>query len=150
MILSMSTVVTTWRCKCGARLKVLGETEQDQPLAVSVATCPDCLNTQVIHCVRIHSVTVDRDEAAHAPTGQPMVTPHTESCTTKTRLLAEWHDAAKAYSKSVAELATQIGELSQGDYERVKQVAERARKLSGAAKARLDGHIVEHGCSGEA
>jgi hypothetical protein len=144
----MSTAVLSWRCKCGARLKVLGETDQDQPLAVSVARCPECLEMQVIHCCRIHSVTVEREEATHGSTSQPKINAHTESCSTKTRLLGEWHNAAKAYSRSVTELAAQIGELSQGDYDKLKQVAERARLLSTDAKTRLEGHILEHGCGG--
>jgi hypothetical protein len=60
----MITKVSIWRCKCSARLKVVGETDEDQPLAVSVAKCPQCLETQVIHCHRINSVTIGQEESA--------------------------------------------------------------------------------------
>jgi hypothetical protein len=113
-----------------------------------VAECPQCQDTQVIHCRRINSITIEQEESAHGYKAR--VDAHTESCSIKTRLLAEWNNAAKAYSKTVAELANQIGEVSEGDYERLKQLTERARQLSKDAKTRLDGHMFEHGCGGEA
>jgi hypothetical protein len=56
---SMMTVVIIWRCKCGARLKAIGETDPNQPSGVSVAKCPECQETQVINCHRINSVTIE-------------------------------------------------------------------------------------------
>jgi hypothetical protein len=62
----MMTIVISWRCKCGARLKAIGETDPDQPSGASVAKCPECLETQEINCNHINSVTVEDEESAHA------------------------------------------------------------------------------------
>jgi hypothetical protein len=69
-----------------------------------------------------------------------------ESCPTKLALLAAWQKAADVYAKAVAELSRRIGILPKGDYEKLKQVAERARQRSLEAQASLEAHIGEHGC----
>jgi hypothetical protein len=72
----------------------------------------------------------------------------TQSCPTKTALLAAWHKAAEVYSKAVAELSRQIGIISKDDYENLKRVAEDARERSIEAQAALEAHIEDHGCDG--
>lgn len=62
---SMITTVSTWRCKCDTRIKVVSETPKDNPLATSMAECPKCGDQQVIYGVRILSITVEQEETAH-------------------------------------------------------------------------------------
>jgi hypothetical protein len=62
--------VSIWRCKCGARINVLGEADQNQPLATAVAECPTCGDRQVICGARILSVTQETDEAAEPQTSE--------------------------------------------------------------------------------
>jgi hypothetical protein len=66
----MITTVSTWRCKCGARVKALGEGDQNQPLATAVAECPTCGDKQVIHAAHILGVTHETDEAAQPQTSE--------------------------------------------------------------------------------
>jgi hypothetical protein len=61
----MITSVSTWRCKCGIRIKVVGETDRRQPHVTSVAECPNCGDEQIIYAARIVSTTQESDETAH-------------------------------------------------------------------------------------
>lgn len=70
-----------------------------------------------------------------------------KSCPTKTVLLTAWQSAADVYSRTVAELARQIGVLAKPDYERLKKAADIARDRSLEAQANLEAHIHDHGCA---
>ncbi len=71
-----------------------------------------------------------------------------DSCPTKAALLAAWQNAAEIYSKTVADLAHQIGVLPKSEYERLKTAAESARKRSSQAQRDMEAHIAIHGCDG--
>jgi hypothetical protein len=61
----MVTLVSTGRCKCGTRIKVIGETEHDNTSASSVAECPQCGDRQTIHTGKIISVYEDIDDTKY-------------------------------------------------------------------------------------
>lgn len=71
-----------------------------------------------------------------------------ETCPTKTVLLTAWQNAAEIYSKAVADLSRRVGVLSKAEYDRLKAVAENARKRSSEAQSNLEAHITDHGCDG--
>jgi hypothetical protein len=68
------------------------------------------------------------------------------SCEVKTALLVTYQSAASLYSRVVSDLARQTGNSSFFEYERLRTKAEKARKLSIAARNDLDVHTFEHGC----
>jgi hypothetical protein len=55
----MVGIVAVWRCKCGMRVKVLAEAENNQTSSTQLASCPECGSQQVIHAEKIVSVTED-------------------------------------------------------------------------------------------
>ena len=59
----MMTIVCSWRCKCGARIKAVGESRKHDPMGTSVAECPQCREPQMINCKVIKSVTVEKEES---------------------------------------------------------------------------------------
>ena len=60
MHIAMITTIFSWRCECGARIGVIGESEGDNPAAASVAECPQCGDERLIHAVgKILSVTLE-------------------------------------------------------------------------------------------
>ena len=77
------------------------------------------------------------------------MSPVKESCPTKAQLLLDWQKATEAYSKTVADLSRKIGVVSKSEYEKLARSAEKARKQSLEAKAKLDAHTRLHGCDGE-
>jgi hypothetical protein len=66
----MDTRVSTWRCKCGTRIKVLGAVDKDHLQARTVAECPTCGDKQVVYAARILFVTQETDEAAQPQTSE--------------------------------------------------------------------------------
>jgi hypothetical protein len=66
----MNTNVSTWRCKCGTRIKVLGAVDKDHPRATVVAECPTCGDKQVIYAARILFVTQETNEVAQPQTSE--------------------------------------------------------------------------------
>jgi hypothetical protein len=54
--------VFSWRCKCGVRVKVVGETDSDNPTAKTTVICPSCADEQIIGASKVLSVTKDEDE----------------------------------------------------------------------------------------
>jgi hypothetical protein len=62
----MIRTTSTWRCRCGANIKVVGETERNKPLATALAQCPKCGDQQVIYAGRIIAITVENEEAARS------------------------------------------------------------------------------------
>jgi hypothetical protein len=56
----MITTVSTWRCKCGAHIKVVGQAEKNQP-STQKAQCPKCGDSQLIYCEKILSITVEEE-----------------------------------------------------------------------------------------
>ena len=55
------TAISTWRCKCGAPLKVVGECPKDKPSASQTAACPKCGNTQTVFGETILSIVIEED-----------------------------------------------------------------------------------------
>jgi hypothetical protein len=49
--------VATWRCRCGAYLKVVGELDTAAPLTQLFAACPKCGDEQRVYVQRILAVT---------------------------------------------------------------------------------------------
>jgi len=58
----MLNVVFSWRCKCGIRIKVIGETQKRNPTATSLVKCPRCNDEQTVTASNIISVVQDTDE----------------------------------------------------------------------------------------
>jgi hypothetical protein len=58
----MIKAVFVWRCKCGIRIKVVGETSKSDPTAKAVVKCPECGDEQIIAASKVVSVTQDKDE----------------------------------------------------------------------------------------
>jgi hypothetical protein len=57
----MITSISTWRCKCGVRVKVVSQTPKAEPTAAGKATCPNCGDSQVIYGKTILSITTEND-----------------------------------------------------------------------------------------
>jgi len=55
--------VSTWRCKCGIRIKVVGESDPAKAGETITAACPECGDEQVINAVKLVSITTDNDKA---------------------------------------------------------------------------------------
>ena len=53
----MITAVFTWKCKCGADIKVVGETNGNRPVEQIAAPCPNCGDIQMIYAYQIVSIT---------------------------------------------------------------------------------------------
>jgi hypothetical protein len=62
----MINVVFSWRCKCGARVKVLGETDAANPTAKSTVKCPGCNDPQTLVVSKVVSVVQEEDESLRA------------------------------------------------------------------------------------
>ena len=61
----MIMTVATWRCKCGARLKVVAEIEKERPISATVpASCPDCGDKQAIYAHRIVALSVEKEDVS--------------------------------------------------------------------------------------
>ena len=67
-------------------------------------------------------------------------------CEEKTRLLAEYQGAARAYSATVKDLVQQRGILQKNDYEELMACSETARLNCEAARIALEEHIATHRC----
>jgi hypothetical protein len=60
----MSTIVSSWRCKCGVHVSVVAEAVTGKlPEPVSVA-CPKCGDVHTIYAEKVISITAER--ASHA------------------------------------------------------------------------------------
>ena len=57
---AMITTVATWLCKCGLRIKAIGETDRSKPTTKVVAACPSCGDKQDVYAHRIVSVTCEK------------------------------------------------------------------------------------------
>ena len=62
-------IVVLWRCKCGAHLKVIGESDQAKPRASQTTACPKCGEKQVVYAEKIHSVVEDYSDVSPALDG---------------------------------------------------------------------------------
>ena len=58
----MITIVSTWHCKCGARVMIVAERDQDKPTATVTVACPECGQAQVIDADRIISITHEKGD----------------------------------------------------------------------------------------
>jgi hypothetical protein len=66
--MNIITLVASWRCQCGAHIKVLAETDRDKPIvATRSAACPECGNQQTVYGERIISIEVAPDAEWGAP-----------------------------------------------------------------------------------
>ena len=45
--------VSIWRCKCGVRVKVVAELDENKPRATALASCPNCNELQMMNANRI-------------------------------------------------------------------------------------------------
>jgi ribosomal protein S27E len=52
--------VSTWRCKCGASIKVVSELDRDQPSETRQVACPKCGDEQKVYAHTIISVTTQQ------------------------------------------------------------------------------------------
>jgi len=57
----MITSTSTWRCKCGVRVKVVSQTPKAEPTATQVAACPQCGDKQMIYGKTILSTTAEEE-----------------------------------------------------------------------------------------
>jgi DNA-directed RNA polymerase subunit RPC12/RpoP len=57
----MITTISTWRCRCGTRVKVIGQTPKDKPSATQYAACPTCGDKQIIYGETIVSVSTEHE-----------------------------------------------------------------------------------------
>jgi hypothetical protein len=55
----MIKTVSTWRCKCGAHVRVVAQTPKAKPSANQKAACPNCGDTQIIYGETILSIISD-------------------------------------------------------------------------------------------
>jgi hypothetical protein len=58
----MITSVSTWRCKCGIRIKVIGESDPANAGQTVKAACPKCGDEQVINAMKLVSITTDNEQ----------------------------------------------------------------------------------------
>jgi hypothetical protein len=66
----MMTTVSAWRCKCGASIKVLGESDLDHLRGRIIVACPKCGTQLLMHLDKIISIeTAERDHPASAESG---------------------------------------------------------------------------------
>jgi hypothetical protein len=48
--------VSVWRCKCGVRVKVVSEVDENKPRATALAPCPNCNELQMMNASRIIAI----------------------------------------------------------------------------------------------
>jgi hypothetical protein len=65
----------TWRCKCGLRVKAIGETPKNKPGATVTAQCPNCGDGQLIYAngsfrLRMKRTNPHRRQNAHSCCGK--------------------------------------------------------------------------------
>jgi len=63
-VAAMITSVSTWRCKCGVRVKVVAEVDHDTPTATVIAACPNCKDRQVVYARRIVEVSHEKGDTS--------------------------------------------------------------------------------------
>jgi hypothetical protein len=54
--------IFTWRCKCGIRIKVLADSDNETSMVESIINCPRCNDPQAVKASNVISVTQDREE----------------------------------------------------------------------------------------
>jgi hypothetical protein len=67
-------------------------------------------------------------------------------CDLKTCLFLEYQTASEAYSAAIFKLSRKGVGASQAEYERLRLMAEQARKRTRKAKEGLLAHTQHHGC----
>ena len=60
------TSTSTWRCWCGASIKVVAESDRATPDAKAIAACPECGDEQIIYGSHIIAVTCEKGETQKA------------------------------------------------------------------------------------
>jgi hypothetical protein len=48
--------VSTWRCTCGVRVKVVSEVDENKPRATALASCPNCNEPHMMNANRIIAI----------------------------------------------------------------------------------------------
>ena len=54
--MSVIRTVSTWRCKCGVRVKVVSEVDENTPRATVLASCPNCNELHMMNANRIIAI----------------------------------------------------------------------------------------------
>jgi len=67
-------------------------------------------------------------------------------CEEKDRLRALYNAAAECYATAVNQVNLSRGKTTQGEYNRVRALADEARSARDAAHLALEQHKQEHGC----
>jgi hypothetical protein len=47
---------SVWRCKCGVRIKVVSEIDENKLRATALASCPSCNELQMMNATRIIAI----------------------------------------------------------------------------------------------
>jgi hypothetical protein len=64
----MITSVSTWLCKCGVRVKVIGQTPKGKMSATQTAACPNCGDKQIVYGDTIIAISREQDTAVQEST----------------------------------------------------------------------------------
>jgi hypothetical protein len=132
----MVEIVASWRCKCGIRVKVIGEAHSTRASATQIASCPSCGHRHPIHADKIISVTEDMSE------GSPPAVP----CAEKDRLLVAQNNAFNIYMHEASELAEAVGRMAHADFEFLANRVSAASQFWLETRQRLNQHTAQHGC----
>ena len=131
----MARMVTFWRCKCGASMKVIAEIDSSPP-AKQTASCPKCHALHAVHADRIITITEDMSNL-----GPPPV-----PCEEKERLLAAHNKAVNIYSRGALKLAEAAGMVAHAEFEFLYNRVQAARQFLVETREQLNNHTAEHGC----
>ena len=63
------TTASTWQCKCGVNITVIGEFDSAKPSETIVAECPKCGDRQTIYAHRILSIMQEQQDVRRASVG---------------------------------------------------------------------------------
>jgi hypothetical protein len=66
----MVFIVVSWLCRCGARLKVIAEANENECRVTHTVSCPHCGELQSIKADRIVSVAETSDPLMFSPTNE--------------------------------------------------------------------------------
>jgi|SRR5215831_17927386 len=131
----MARMVTFWRCKCGASMKVIAEIDSSPP-AKQTASCPKCHALHAVHADRIITITQDTSNL-----GPPLV-----PCEERERLLAAQSNAVNIYSRGALKLAQAAGVVPHAEFESLYEKVLNAKQFLLEARRQLSEHTVKHGC----
>jgi hypothetical protein len=142
----MVTIVVSWRCKCGIRVKVVAEADPSQPPATQIASCPNCGDSQTIEGDKIVSVTEDIFDASPRVDSKQVSEFSVSRCNEKDSLMVAYDNAFEAYAREVSELAEVAGLMAHAEFEFLYNKVQTARQLFVEIRERLSKHKATHGC----